>query len=72
MIILPLAVRRGFTLFEVVITLAITGIIIKAIFSLADSTMGVTNTLVETQTDQLTQNAFFKLMDDHFQELPGS
>jgi len=70
--ILKSTVRRGFTLFEVVIALAISGTMLTTIFFMADSTIKSTNNLVEVQSEDVSRDAFFKLLERHFKELPGN
>jgi len=64
--------RKGFTLIEVVLALAIAGFMLTAIFSMADATVKTTSNLVEVQSSGVTRDAFFTLMKKHFSGLPGN
>lgn len=63
--------RAGFTLLEVIIALGIAGTMLTTIFLMADSTIRSTSSLVETQNAEITQDAFLRMLDRHFKELPG-
>lgn len=65
-------VQRGFTLVELVLAMIISSLLITAIMTQADSTIKSTRYTVERQNQQITQNAFFTLMKEHFEELPGN
>ncbi len=64
--------NQGFTLIEVVLSLAIAGTMLTAIFKMADATVRTTNSLVEVQSGGVTRDAFFTLMKRHFSSLPGN
>ena len=64
--------KGGFTLLEVVAALGITGTMLTTIFLMADTTVRVTHSLVEVQSEEITRDAFFRLLERHFKELPGN
>ena len=64
--------RGGFTLFELVLAMIISGLLVTAIMRLADATIKSTRTTVDKQTEQITRDAFFTLLKRHFEELPGN
>ncbi len=63
--------RGGFTLLELVLAMIISGILITMIMKQADATIKSTRLTVDTQTEQINRDAFFTLMQRHFQRLPG-
>jgi len=65
-------VRRGFTLLELILAMIISGILIVAIMKLADATIKSTRLTVDSQTEQITRDAFFTLLRRHFEGLPGN
>jgi prepilin-type N-terminal cleavage/methylation domain-containing protein len=62
----------GFTLVELILAMIISSLLITAIMTQADSTLQSTRLTVERQNEQITRNAFFTLMKDHFEGLPGN
>ncbi|MEN8693552.1 MAG: type II secretion system protein [Akkermansiaceae bacterium] len=64
--------RRGFTLIEVVLAMVISGFLIAAIMIKSKATVSSTRVMVERQNAQIVQDAFFTLMKDHFEGLPGN
>lgn len=65
-------VQRGFTLVELVLAMIISSLLITAIMTQADATIKSTRYTIDRQNQQITQNAFFTLMKEHFEELPGN
>ncbi|MGD1978439.1 MAG: prepilin-type N-terminal cleavage/methylation domain-containing protein, partial [Akkermansiaceae bacterium] len=63
---------KGFSLFELVIALAISGLVLTSIFKIADGTVKSTRTLVDFQDEDITRDAFFSFLRDHFDSLPGN
>lgn len=64
--------RRGFTLIELVLAMIISGLLIGAIMTQADATIRSTRTTIDRQNARIVQGAFFTLMKDHFEGLPGN
>jgi prepilin-type N-terminal cleavage/methylation domain-containing protein len=63
---------KGFTLFELVVALAIGGMVITSIFKIADGAVQSTTTMMEFQDEDITRDAFFSFLRDHFDNLPGN
>jgi prepilin-type N-terminal cleavage/methylation domain-containing protein len=64
--------RRGFTLLEVVIALGLMGMLVGMIFRVAHSSMQLSQTVVEEQSATMERNAFFNLLKNHFEQIPGN
>ena len=64
--------EKGFTLFELVIALAIGGMVITSIFKIADGAVQSTTTMMEFQDEDITRDAFFSFLRNHFDSLPGN
>lgn len=64
--------KNGFTLIEVVIAVAIMGFVLASIFKIADGAIRSTSAMVEIQNDEITKDAFFSFLRDHFDRLPGN
>lgn len=64
--------RLGFTLVELILAMIISSLLIAAIMTQADATIKSTRITVDRQNEQITQNAFFNLLKDHFEGLPGN
>ncbi|MBT8038464.1 MAG: prepilin-type N-terminal cleavage/methylation domain-containing protein [Verrucomicrobiae bacterium] len=64
--------RRGFTLLEVVVALGLMGMLVGMIFRVASSSMQLSRTVVDTQSATMEQNAFFNLLKNHFEQIPGN
>jgi len=63
---------QGFTLFELVIALAISGFVLTSIFRIADGSVRSTTKMVEFQDEDISRDAFFSFMRNHFDSLPGN
>lgn len=61
----------GFTLMEVVLALAIAGMVMSSIFLLARSSIQSTSVMIEAQNEEIARDAFFSMMRRHFESLPG-
>ena len=61
--------RRGFTLLEVVIALGLMGMLVGLIFRVAQSSMSLSQTVVEEQNLTMERNAFFNLLKNHFEQI---
>lgn len=64
--------RKGFTLVELVLAMLITALLMRSIFMLADGTVKSARAMVDTQSEEITRDAFFTMMRRHFEELPGN
>ena len=64
--------RRGFTLLEVVIALGLMGLLVGMIFRVARSSMQLSQIVVEEQNATMERNAFFNLLKNHFEQIPGN
>ena len=62
----------GFTLFELVLAIAIGAMVITAIFKIADGAVQSTTQMMEYQDEDITRDAFFTFLRDHFDSLPGN
>lgn len=62
----------GFTLFELVLALAIGGMVLTAIFKIADGAVRSTTQMMEFQDEDITRDAFFSFLRHHFDSLPGN
>ena len=64
--------RRGFTLLEVVIALSLMGMLVGTVFRVAQSSMQLSQIVVEEQNVTMERNAFFNLLKNHFEQVPGN
>ena len=64
--------RGGFTLFELVLALGIAGLVLTSIFKIADGAIRSTSTMVDLQNEDISRDAFFSFLRDHFDKLPGN
>ncbi len=63
---------RGFTLLELVIAMLLLGIIIGMVFGTAKTALALGNRIVETQNEEMLNQAFFELLGQRFSSLPGN
>lgn len=63
---------RGFTLLEVVIALGLMGALVGMIFRVAQTSMMLSQTVVDEQNATMERNAFFHLLKNHFEQIPGN
>lgn len=63
---------RGFTLLEIVIALGLMGMLVGMIFRVARTSVQLSQMVVETQTVTMKKNAFFNLLQHHFENMPGN
>lgn len=63
---------RGFTLLEIVIALGLMGMLVGMIFRVARTSVQLSQMVVETQTVTMEKNAFFNLLQHHFENMPGN
>ena len=64
--------NRGFTLLEIVIALGLMGMLVGMIFRVARTSVQLSQMVVETQTVTMEKNAFFNLLQHHFENMPGN
>ncbi|NWK54004.1 prepilin-type N-terminal cleavage/methylation domain-containing protein [Verrucomicrobiaceae bacterium N1E253] len=64
--------RSGFTLLEVVISLGLMGMLIGMVFRVAQSSIMLSQTVVEEQQVTMERSAFFNLLKNHFEQIPGN
>ena len=57
---------------EVVIALGIMGMLVSMIFRVASSAVTLSQTVVDSQQDTMERNAFFRLLTNHFEQIPGN
>ncbi len=63
---------KGFTLFELVLALGIAGLVLTSIFKIADGAVRSTSTMVDMQNEDISRDAFFSFLRNHFDSLPGN
>jgi prepilin-type N-terminal cleavage/methylation domain-containing protein len=68
----PSRTRRGFTLLEVVIAVGLLSIIVGMVVGIARTSLALGKTIVETQNEEMRQQAFFELLGRRFASLPGN
>jgi len=64
--------RAGFTLLEVVIALGLMGMLVGMIFRVAQTSMMLSQRVVEEQNLTMERDAFFNLLKNHFEQIPGN
>lgn len=65
-------VKGGFTLLELVLAVAIGAMVLTSIFKIADGAVRSTAKMVEYQDEDITRDAFFSFLRNHFDNLPGN
>lgn len=68
----PSRTRRGFTLLEVVIAVGLLSLIVGMVVGIARTSLALGKTIVETQNEEMRQQAFFELLGRRFSSLPGN
>ena len=63
---------KGFTLLELVLSLAIAGMVISSIFLIARGSIHSTTTMIDAQNEEIARDAFFTMIRNHFESLPGN
>lgn len=63
---------KGFTLLELVVAIGLMAIVAGMVFGIARSSLGLANTIVETQNEEMEHQAFFDLLGRRFSSLPGN
>ncbi|MFT6238105.1 MAG: prepilin-type N-terminal cleavage/methylation domain-containing protein [Akkermansiaceae bacterium] len=64
--------KKGFTLFELVLALGIAGLVLTSIFRIADGAVRSTTKMVDMQNEDISRDAFFSFLRNHFDSLPGN
>jgi prepilin-type N-terminal cleavage/methylation domain-containing protein len=64
--------RPGFTLLEVVLAIALMGLLIGMVFAIARSSLALGQTVINTQNEEMLHQAFFELLGKRFSSLPGN
>lgn len=68
----PSRARHGFTLLEVVLAVGLLSLIVGMVFGIARTSLALGNRIVETQNEEMQQQAFFELLNQRFSSLPGN
>jgi prepilin-type N-terminal cleavage/methylation domain-containing protein len=63
---------RGFTLLEIVIALGLMGMLVGMIFRVAGTSVQLSQMVVEGQKVTMERNAFFNLLKQQFENMPGN
>lgn len=63
---------KGFTLLEVVIALGLMGALVGMIFRVAQTSLMLSQTVVDEQNATMERGAFFHLLKNHFEQIPGN
>lgn len=64
--------KAGFTLLEIVIALGMMGLLVGMVFRVASSSILLSQSVVDNQQATMERNAFFKLLTNHFEQIPGN
>lgn len=62
----------GFTLLELVISVALMSMIVGMVFSTARSCLSIANAIVQSQDEEMLHQAFVDLLTQRFSSLPGN
>lgn len=68
----PIQRRSGFTLLEVVLAVGLIAMLIGMVFTLTRASLALGQTVVDTQNEEMLQQAFFELLGKRFSSLPGN
>ena len=68
---LPARSEKGFSLFELVIAIAIAGFVLTSIFKIADGSVRANSKMIDIQNEEIERDAFFSFLRNHFDSLPG-
>jgi prepilin-type N-terminal cleavage/methylation domain-containing protein len=63
---------KGFTLLEMVLALLLLSLLVGMVFGTARTSLALGRTVVETQNEEMHQQAFFELLSHRFAALPGN
>lgn len=64
--------RNGFTLLELVIAIALMGLLVGMVMRTSNASLQIANTVVETQNQEMLQQAFIDMLENRFSSLPGN
>ena len=64
--------QQGFTLIEVVLGMAILGLIVSGIYSVAVGTVQLSNAVSESQNEEIRLHNFLRLLRRNFERMPGN
>lgn len=67
----PARCAKGFSLFELVIAIAIAGFVLTSIFKIADGSVRANAKMIDLQNEEIERDAFFTFLRNHFDSLPG-
>jgi type II secretory pathway pseudopilin PulG len=62
----------AFTLVELVVSIALIGLLVGMVFTTARSSLELGNSVVKTQSEEMLHQAFFELLEKRFSSLPGN
>lgn len=63
---------QGFTLIEIVLGMAILGLIVSGIYAVAVGTVKLSNAVSESQNEEIRLNNFLRLLRRNFERMPGN
>ena len=64
--------RKGFTLLELVIAIALLGMLVGMVMSTANTSLRLGNDVAKSQNEEMLHQAFIDLLDSRFTSLPGN
>ena len=62
----------GFTLLEIVLGMAILGLIVSGVYAVATGTVALSNSVSEAQNEEIRLHNFLRLLRRNFERLPGN
>lgn len=68
----PTRRKNAFTLIEVVVAVGLMAMLVGMVFSTSRASLALGNNIVETQNENMLQQAFFELLENRFSSLPGN
>jgi hypothetical protein len=64
--------NMGFTMLEMVMALGLMGMLVGMVFQVAQSSMMLSQMVVDEQKTTMERSAFFNLLKHHFEQIPGN
>ncbi len=64
--------NKGFTLLEIVLGMAILGLIVSGIYAVASGTVALSNEVSESQNEEIRLHNFLRLLRRNFERMPGN
>jgi hypothetical protein len=64
--------RAGFTLLELAMAMMLMTLLVGMVFGIARSSLALGASVVNTQNEEMKQQAFFEMLGRHFASLPGN